>query len=211
MQLTLASPEDFNASADPSMTLHVGNTMRLYRRQEENGTVSYILEGDGLPVGAAGSKIGEDDAAAYIPIVVALRSLVQGSTQVQAELRTRLLSPAQVDAALATAATPGSSGSALLTAGAGVPPFGLIRASATAVGQCGNGVCEFGEAPGSWAYTSEWHCAQDCPFELAACPVQVRCGNDRAPVARNATPALSARCRDVLQQCQCDAELRMLH
>lgn len=54
------------------------------------------------------------------------------------------------------------------------PVFGIISASAVALATCGNGVCEFGEAVGTWAYTQSWHCPQDCPFELHACPQQVR-------------------------------------
>ena len=54
------------------------------------------------------------------------------------------------------------------------PAYGVVSAKAVAVANCGNGVCEFGEAVGTWAYTQAWHCPQDCPFELHACPQQVR-------------------------------------
>lgn len=54
-----------------------------------------------------------------------------------------------------------------------VPFFGIVSASVAAVATCGNGVCEFGEAVGTWAYTDAWHCPADCPFELHACPQQV--------------------------------------
>lgn len=53
------------------------------------------------------------------------------------------------------------------------PVFGIVAATAAAIATCGNGVCEFGEAVGTWAYTPAWHCPQDCPFELHTCPQQV--------------------------------------
>jgi hypothetical protein len=54
-----------------------------------------------------------------------------------------------------------------------VPVYGVVSATAAPVATCGNGVCEYGEAVGTWAYTESWHCPQDCPFELHACPQQV--------------------------------------
>lgn len=54
-----------------------------------------------------------------------------------------------------------------------VPVYGIVAATAAAVAICGNGVCEYGEAVGTWAYTDSWHCPEDCPFDLYACPQQV--------------------------------------
>lgn len=59
------------------------------------------------------------------------------------------------------------------TTSAVAPVFGIVSATAVALATCGNGVCEFGEAVGTWAYTESWHCPEDCPFELHACPQQV--------------------------------------
>ena len=179
VQLALTSSDDFNTTALPSMLLGIKDTKRLYRRSEANGTLSYILDGEGLPAGAPGSGVSEDSAAAYIPAMVAIRNVVQGASQIQAELQAAAMDPAQLDAAWAEPARRRRLQMARRTIlqkpeAAASPDFGLVRASANVLGQCGNGVCEFGEAAGSWAYTDEWHCPRDCPFELTACPVQVR-------------------------------------
>jgi hypothetical protein len=52
--------------------------------------------------------------------------------------------------------------------------FVLVSLNTSALPVCGNSICEFGEATGTFAYPETWFCAEDCPFVLNACPQQVR-------------------------------------
>jgi hypothetical protein len=53
--------------------------------------------------------------------------------------------------------------------------FAFVDLNSTALPVCGNGVCEYGEAVGTFAYPEAWFCREDCPFVLTACPSQVQC------------------------------------
>jgi hypothetical protein len=117
-----------------------------------------------------------------IPAPIVRRSLLQS---VEAELGPRGSSgPAPHTAAAAapngstldSAASPAQTLRKLQQSGgrsAVLPLFGIVSASVAAVATCGNGVCEFGEAIGTWSYTDAWHCPEDCAFDLHACPQQV--------------------------------------
>jgi uncharacterized protein YjiS (DUF1127 family) len=52
--------------------------------------------------------------------------------------------------------------------------FVFVSLNTSALPLCGNGICEFGEATGTFAYPEAWFCSEDCPFVLHACPQQVR-------------------------------------
>lgn len=55
-----------------------------------------------------------------------------------------------------------------------LPPFAIDAALVAAVPVCGNGMCESGEATGTFGFDASQNCPQDCPFALVACPAQVR-------------------------------------
>jgi hypothetical protein len=194
VRVPLAFGFDLAAPGELAATLNVGATKRLYRQALANGTTAYVRDDEGLPAGAAGSTLNEADSAALVPVVMIVHSFPRSFLQIRHELAPLVTAATAVDAqrhagALKTTASSAQRRALQQVAGdsSGVPVFGMIDATANAMARCGNGVCEFGEAVGTWAFPEAWNCPQDCPFELQQCPSQVR-------TARPADISLGAMC-----------------
>jgi hypothetical protein len=158
-------------------TLNIGNPKPLYRRTLPSGEIRYVLEGNDAVTGIVPWQTvsEESEAATQLSVVVVIQNLARSFVQIQQEISVLLQTAAAI---VADNSTTGSSMAARrlqqATQGQDVAPaFGVLNVSVTAQARCGNGICEFGEAVGTWGYPEAWNCPQDCPFQLTACPAQV--------------------------------------
>lgn len=178
VEFLVLQPADLDQTLEVAASLNLGEALRMDRSRDDTGATTYSLATADADFGEqAGEPAGASQAAAQVPAVLVLRNFPRSFIQVREELA-RLMQPAQMlDAAFAQQATvqrrllqeqgePHSDADA--------PPFGVLNATVAALPRCGNGICEFGEAVGTWGYPDIWHCPQDCPFHLHACPSQVR-------------------------------------
>jgi hypothetical protein len=171
---------DFETDAEVVAALNIGDPLHLYRHKASNGSVEYLLEGLDVLAGVPNSGVDETDSAAQVPVVMVLHNFPRSFLQILGEITPIVVTPADVDSTNHTAAQERVERSrrkilqqvtGITTSG---PEFGVIEVAVNAMARCGNAICEFGEAVGTWGYPEIWNCPQDCPRELHACPSQVR-------------------------------------
>lgn len=158
--------------AEPVALITAANASTTVVRLPADSAASPTLPGASPPA--------QPDAA-IVPVVLVLRNLQRSFLEVQALLQPVVQPAAAVAAQHAAAVGPPVPAvdievpwSRRLQQSTAAPLFGVMSAAALALATCGNGVCEFGEATGTWAYPESWNCPQDCPYDLHACPLQVR-------------------------------------
>jgi hypothetical protein len=158
-------------------TLNIGEPKHLYRQTSSSGKIEYLLEGKDTLTGVPGETVpDESQAAAQVTVVLVIRNFVRSFVQVRQEISGLLQTAETIDAGNSSSTSGSPSGTRRLQQapqGEQAPAFGVLDATVTAMASCGNGVCEFGEAVGTFGYPEIWNCAQDCPFQMNACPAQV--------------------------------------
>lgn len=186
LELDTLLAHDGNATAHPedvTITLNIGDAEPVSLQTASNGSTLAVRVSPDMAGGSPSNAtaLAAPPDASIVTVVVVLRNLQRSFLEVRA-----LLQPSvqQVDTIMAEhAAVAGPPVPAVtievpwarrLQQSPAVPVFGVISAAAMALATCGNGVCEFGEATGTWAYPENWHCPRDCPYAMHACPLQVR-------------------------------------
>lgn len=162
--------------------LNIGDVVPAALQSSANGSVTIVKlasrdDGNGA---ATLSQLAAQPDVAVVSTVMVLRNYGRSFLEAKALLQPVVQSADAVLAQHAAAVGPpvpvvdiAVPWSRRLQQSAAVPLFGIFSATAMALATCGNGVCEFGEAVGTWAYPESWHCRQDCPYDLHACPMQV--------------------------------------
>lgn len=182
MSVVIGDDDSSSDSTDIKARLNVADPKRLFRRTDDDGAVEYLLEDRDVIVGAAGSGVDESNAAAQVPLVMVLENFPRSFLQIRKEVQPILQTPVAVDSATEEESTSTVARAARLRrkmlqqitgSAEELPVFSVIEATVNALAHCGNNICEFGEAVGTWAYTDFWNCASDCPFDLFGCPHQV--------------------------------------
>lgn len=179
-----AHAPDFDATPrNATASLNIGDSEPVALRTAADGSTTVVrlpAQTAASPAPPASSPPTQPDAA-VVPVVLVLRNLQRSFLEVQALLQPVVRPAAEVAAQHAAAVGPPVPTveievpwSRRLQQSTAAPLFGIISVAAIALATCGNGVCEFGEATGTWAYPESWNCPQDCPYDLHACPLQVR-------------------------------------
>lgn len=170
-------PADLEPTHEVAASLNLGDPLHLYRSRDDAGATTYAVDAATEDTEGQRSPADPSQAAAQVPAVFVLHNFPRSFLQIREEAA-RLVQPAQtVDASFVqvdTSRRPLPQAQDDPSSSTAVPPFGVLKATIAALARCGNDICEFGEAMGTWGYPDVWHCPQDCPFHLHACPSQVR-------------------------------------
>eukprot|EP00892_Ulva_mutabilis_P009297 jgi/Ulvmu1/673/UM010_0045.1 len=202
---TLISYDTYSDNTQDNVTasLNIGDATPAVVHTAANGSVSLVrlAAADVSDATSNTSPDGAEPTSAVVTVVIVLHNFGRSFLEAQALLQP-VVRPAEAVLAEATstaAAEPRPVEIAVpwsrrLQQAAVVPLFGIVSATAMALAACGNGMCEFGEATGTWAYPDSWHCPQDCPYDLHACPLQVpeRVGEPGWPCGRRGRCSLTS-------------------